>query len=110
MGLQMEGGVGRYPQYQNHNFRMEFSSDFGPSTLNYPLFPGDSVTSFDNIDLKAGFNDTWSWSGSGNPPGDASQYMRDLFAANTPIGDGPAELSFASTCFSTSTACSGAST
>src|SRR5262249_47260070 len=30
MGLQMEGGVGRYPQFQLHNFRMQFSSDYGP--------------------------------------------------------------------------------
>ena len=84
----MEGNVGRDPQYQDHNFRMEFSSAYGPSSLNYPLFPGDSVTSFDNIDLKAGFNDTWAWAGSGTPPGDAAQYMRDIFAANTQLAMG----------------------
>ena len=55
-----------------HNLRMEFSSDYGPSSLNYPLFPGDPVTSFQNIDLKSGFNDAFSWAGSGSPPGDAA--------------------------------------
>ena len=88
MGLQMEGGVGRYPEYQKHNFRMQFSSNYGPSTLDAPLFTGDATTSFDNIILKAGFNDTWAWTGSGSPPGDASQYMRDLFAANTQLAMG----------------------
>ncbi len=88
MGLQMEGGVGRYPQFQLHNFRMQFSTDYGPSSLDYPLFPGDPVTSFKNIDLKAGFNDAWSWSGSGSPPGNAAQYMRDVFAANTQLAMG----------------------
>ena len=88
MGLQMEGGVGRYPQFQLHNFRMHFTSDYGPSSLDYPLFPGDPVTSFKNIDLKAGFNDAWSWSGSGSPPGNAAQYMRDVFAANAQLAMG----------------------
>ena len=83
MGLQLEGGVGRYPQYDVHSFRMEFSSDYGAPSLNYPLFPGDPVTSFQNVDLKAGFDDVWSWAGSGTPPGDAAQYMRDIFASNT---------------------------
>lgn len=91
-GLQTEGGVGRYPQFELHNFRLEFSSDFGPSQLNYPLFAGDPVTSFDNIDLKAGFNDAFSWSGSASPPGNAAQYMRDLFAANTQLAMGQPSL------------------
>ena len=94
MGLQMEGGVGRYPQYDKHSLRMQFSSDFGPSSLNYPLFPGDPVTSFQNVDLKAAFNDAWSWSGSGTPPGDAAQYMRDVFASNNLLAMG--QPSFAS--------------
>jgi hypothetical protein len=82
MGLQMEGAVGRDPQYEDHNFRVQFSSAYGPSSLDFPLFPGDSVTSFENIDLKAGFNDSFAWAGSGNAPGDAAQYMRDIFASN----------------------------
>jgi hypothetical protein len=82
MGLQMEGGVGRDPQYEKHSFRMQFSSDYGPASLNYPLFPGDPVTSFENVDLKAAFNDGFSWAGSGTPPGNAAQYMRDIFASN----------------------------
>ena len=97
MGLQMEGGVGRDPQYDLHNFRMEFSSDYGPSSLNYPLFPGDPVTSFQNVDLKAGFNDAFSWSGSGSPGttgGDAAQYMRDIFSSNNILAMG--QLSFSS--------------
>jgi fibronectin type 3 domain-containing protein len=84
MTLQIEGGVGRDPEYEVHSFRMEFSG----AGLNYPLFSGDAVTNFDNVDLKAGFNDVWSWSGSGNPPGDAAQYMRDIFAANTQLAMG----------------------
>ncbi|MGA2035092.1 MAG: lamin tail domain-containing protein, partial [Thermoguttaceae bacterium] len=91
MGLQMEGGVGRYPQFDKHSFRMSFSSDYGPSTLNYPLFPGDLITSFKNVDLKAGFNDAFSWCGSGSPGttgGDAAEYMRDIFGANNMLAMG----------------------
>ena len=95
MGLQMEGGVGRYPQYQKHNFRVQFSSDYGPSSLDYPLFPGSSVTSFDNIILKAAFNDGFAWSGSGG----ASRRRRPIHARHLcgqhPIGDGAARLSHA---------------
>jgi hypothetical protein len=97
MGLQMEGGVGRYPQYDKHSFRMEFSSDYGPSSLNYPLFSGDPVTSFQNIDLKSAFNDGYTWTGSGSPGttgGDAAQYMRDVFASNSMLAMG--RLSFSS--------------
>lgn len=91
-GVQMQGGVGRYPQFQKHNFRVEFSSDFGPTKLDYPLFPGDPVTSFDNLVLKAGFNDAWAWTGSGSPPGNTSQYMRDLFAANSLLAMGQPDI------------------
>ncbi|MGO9111484.1 MAG: CotH kinase family protein, partial [Thermoguttaceae bacterium] len=95
MGLQMEGGYGRNPPFQMHNFRMEFKSDYGPSSLNYPIIPGDPVTSFQNVDLKSGFNDAYSWAGSGSPPGDAAQYMRDIFASNLMLA--MSQPSFAST-------------
>ena len=82
MGLQMEGGVGRYPEYEKHSFRLNFSSDYGPSELDYPLFADSSVKSFQNIVLKSGFNDAWNWSGS------TAQYMRDVFAAETQLAMG----------------------
>jgi hypothetical protein len=82
IGLEIEGNVGRYPEYQLHGFRMDFSSTYGPSSLNYPLFPGDPAKSFKTIDLKSGFNDAWSWDGSN------AQYMRDSFVAQTQLAMG----------------------
>ena len=88
VGLTMEGANGREPQYEKHNFKVDLSSDYGPSTLNYPLFPGDPVTSFKDFTLKAGYNDTWSDSGSGTPPGDGAQYMRDAFSSLSQLAMG----------------------
>ncbi len=39
------------------SFRLYFRSDYGPGRLNYPLFPETSVTRFDGLVLRAGFNE-----------------------------------------------------
>lgn len=40
------------------SFRLYFRGDYGPGRLEYPLFPLTSVRSFDQLVLRAGFNDT----------------------------------------------------
>jgi hypothetical protein len=51
-----------------YSFRLYFRGDYGPGRLDYPLFPGIPVQSFDKIVLRAGMND------STNP------FIRDEFA------------------------------
>ncbi len=81
-GLQIQGNVGRYPEFEKHGFQVQFTSAYGASSLSFPLFPGDPVTTFTNIVLKGDFNDAFSWDGSN------AQYMRDDFAAMSQLAMG----------------------
>jgi len=40
-----------------YSFRLYFRSDYGPGRLEYLLFPGTAVTEFDQLVLRAGFNE-----------------------------------------------------
>ena len=81
-GLQIQGNVGRYPEFEKHGFQVLFDDSYGVSSLSFPLFPGDPVTTFNNIVLKGAFNDAFSWDGSN------AQYMRDDFAALSQLAMG----------------------
>ncbi|MHB1034284.1 MAG: lamin tail domain-containing protein [Pirellulales bacterium] len=84
-GLSMQGGVGRDPQFKKHSFRLIFSSNYGPTKLDFPLFDG-AINLFDNITLRANFNDAWVWGGT------TSQFVRDQFADRTFLAmGGPGE-------------------
>lgn len=80
--LQMEGGVGRSPQFEKHSFRFFFKTGYGPTKLIYPLFGGDATDTFDNLTIRAGFNDTWSWGD------DRTQFLRNAFANDTMLAMG----------------------
>ena len=80
--LQMEGGVGRSPQYEKHSFRFFFKSGYGPTKLIYPLFGDGTADTFDNLTIRAGFNDTWSWGD------DRTQFLRVQFADETLLAMG----------------------
>ncbi|MFT7638438.1 MAG: hypothetical protein ACI9G1_000159 [Pirellulaceae bacterium] len=62
-----------------HSFRLEFSDEYGPQKLEYPLFPDAPVDKFDSIVLRA--QGGRAWAGFQNP--DQSQYIRDAFARDT---------------------------
>lgn len=58
--VQMHGQAGRdNERTRKHSFRLEFSSDYGPSKLNYDWF-GGGVSNFDSIILRNSWADTWS--------------------------------------------------
>lgn len=40
-----------------YSFRLYFRGDYGPGRLEYPLFPGTTLESFDKVVLRAGMND-----------------------------------------------------
>ncbi len=81
-GIRIHGSGSRYPQYSpKHSFGLFFRDIYGPKKLQFPLFDSDATDEFDNLVLRAGFNDTWvnqvtSWRRD-------AQYMRDIWARNT---------------------------
>jgi hypothetical protein len=70
-GIRIYGGVGR--RGAKKSFRLKFTREYGPTKLRYPLFGPDAADSFDQIILRAGFNDTYTWGGG------RSQYIRDEY-------------------------------
>jgi hypothetical protein len=77
-GVQISGGASREPaQSAKHSFSLVFKKRFGPGTLKYRFFPDTQLDTFDDIVLRAGFNDSWTArSANLHLPG---QYLRDRF-------------------------------
>ena len=63
-GFRMRGGYSREPWNPKHAFRLFFTSDYGPTKLNYPVFGNDGASSFDKMDLTTAENYGWSTEGS----------------------------------------------
>jgi hypothetical protein len=74
-GLRIQGGVSR--TIAKRSLRLLFKSDYGPSKLNYDLYPDSSVQEFDTLTLHAGFNDQWIWVGA------PATLQRDQFCRDT---------------------------
>ncbi|MDP6636269.1 MAG: lamin tail domain-containing protein [Phycisphaerae bacterium] len=79
-GVQIVGGASRGAGNKKHSFRLLFKSIYGPTTLKYPIFGGESVGEFNTITLRAGFNDRWT-NGS-------STYFQDRWAAERQLASG----------------------
>ena len=77
--IQLNGGiraVGRASRSANrgkHNLRAVFRSEYGPTKLRFPLFPGTEITEFNSLILRGGNGDSWL------NPGvvERAQYIRD---------------------------------
>lgn len=75
-GIRIQGGAGRWEFIPKHSFRLFFKEQYGPTKLEYPLFPGSPVTAFDTLILRAGVDRSYA----GHPDtGDQRQttYTRD---------------------------------
>jgi len=81
-GVRIYGGVGRDPSFYKHSFRILFKAVYGLTKLDYDLFPGSPVKSFDSIILRANFNDGWVWGGSN------AQYIIDAWSRRTVLDMG----------------------
>lgn len=80
-GIRVAGGGGRRPEYRKHGFRALFKSIYGPSKLQYKLFPDTDVDSFDTIVFKCGTDISWV-----DPRADLRQralFNRDRWSHNT---------------------------
>jgi hypothetical protein len=62
---------------------LRFTSDYGPTKLEFPLFSGSPVTSFDTVILRAGLQDGWQ-----RGPAEKNQFVKDEFARRTQLAMG----------------------
>ena len=80
--IEVHGNASRRPaRMQKHSLRVTFTSLYGSSKLNYPLFPTPMLTEFNQLVLRAGFTDSWglvSWAPTRYRPND-SLYIRDVW-------------------------------
>lgn len=76
-GLRIHGNSTRRPDVTpKHSMRLYFRSEYGPSTLDYPLFADSEVDSFEVLVMDALYDDSWLLSERGI-------YARDQWIKNT---------------------------
>jgi hypothetical protein len=75
-GLCLQGGASRQPdKAPKHSFSLRFRETYGSPTLNFPLFDGSPVESFNSVQLRAKFNNSWiHWDSAQRS---RAQYIRD---------------------------------
>lgn len=76
-GLRIRGGWSRHGYFRKHAFRLFFSSKYGESNLNYPLFGEEGTKVFDKIDLRCPQNYSWS---KGENEAPYCTFNRDVFS------------------------------
>lgn len=76
-GIRIRGGYSRNGWFAKHGFRVFFSSKYGESNLNYPLFGEEGTDKFDKIDLRCSQNYSWS---KGQNEAPYCTFNRDVFS------------------------------
>ncbi|HEV8603892.1 MAG TPA: lamin tail domain-containing protein [Tepidisphaeraceae bacterium] len=86
-GIQIQGNASREPNKSGkHSFRLLFKTQYGASSLDYPVFGDAGANSFDSLILKAGFNNSWiHWDGAQRGKG---TLISDRWASDTQIAMG----------------------
>jgi len=90
-GFQVHGGAVR--QYAKKGFRLDFTGEHGDGPLQYPLFAGSPVETFDQLVLRTGGHDSWTVQVRGGEPNHDdlafhAGYMRDQFLRRTEVAAG----------------------
>ena len=89
-GFKLQGGASRNPGSSiKHSLSLRFRELYGPGKLNYPVFEGTDVTSFDSIHLRAMYNNSWHHSNSGQRA--RATMIRDQWARDCMIAMGNAD-------------------
>ena len=89
-GVKLQGGASRNPGSSiKHSLSLRFRDLYGPGKLNYPVFEGTSVTTFDSIHLRAMYNNSWHHSNSGQRA--RATMIRDQWARDCMIAMGNAD-------------------
>ncbi|MCA9415839.1 MAG: CotH kinase family protein, partial [Candidatus Omnitrophica bacterium] len=88
-GIRIQGQTSTDPNWKSPklSMRLLFKNEYGPSHLEFPLYPDSSVHSFDTLVLDARLNQTWIH------PWDLgqrirAQYLRDQFMSDAQIAMG----------------------
>lgn len=81
-GLRLQGGASRKPEKMpKHSFSLRFRKAYGPGKLNFPFFDNWPVDSFDSLQLRAFFNNTWAhWAPDQRQ---RATYIRDQWMRDT---------------------------
>jgi len=84
-GLRLQGGESRNPpKMPKHSFSLRFREEYGAGKLNIPLFENWPVDSFDSLQLRGFFNNTWAhWAPDQRERATyiRDQWMRDALTA-----------------------------
>ncbi len=59
-GIRIHGGASR-ARSPKKSFRLYFRSEYGPTRLEYQLFPGNPVNRHNQLVIRGGFNDSWGY-------------------------------------------------
>lgn len=81
-GIRIAGNYARHPNRYKHHLRVTFRRKYGPAKLKARLFSRTTVETFDDLILRGGNSESWTFPGStGNGPGTRGnvQYIRDQF-------------------------------
>ncbi|MEE8578014.1 MAG: CotH kinase family protein, partial [candidate division Zixibacteria bacterium] len=61
-GVHLHGGASRnHSSTLKHSFRLVFRGIYGPTKLNFPLFPDSDVEEFDQLVLRGSSGDSWTY-------------------------------------------------
>ena len=98
VGLAIHGGYDVLASDDpKRGFRVEFSSTYGESELDYPLFGPDGAQTFEEFDLRTDQNNSWQY--PGNDPNDYTA-VDDAFSSDTLAALGqPYERTFVCTVY-----------
>ncbi len=81
-GIRILGGASRNPtRSPKHSFRLLFKGLYGPNRLRYRLYDDSKVESFDNLVLRANYNNSWIHWDSGQRR--RGMLIRDQWAKDT---------------------------
>ena len=78
-GVRLHGGHGRLAEKNpKHSFRLVFKKQYGPGSLEYPLFGSDEPDKFNQLVVRCHFGNSWQhWSEANRQK---AQYTRDVWA------------------------------
>jgi hypothetical protein len=77
-GLRIRGGYSRSGDNPKHAFRLFFRSEYGESSLKYPLFGEEGASEFDKVDLRTAQNYSWSYGGDSQ-----NTMVREIWSRDT---------------------------
>jgi hypothetical protein len=89
-GFKLQGGASRNPGSSiKHSMSLRFRAQYGQGSLNYSVFDGTNVATFDSIHLRAMYNNSWIHSSQDQPQ--RATMIRDQWARDSMIDMGNAD-------------------